>query len=46
MHQSLQLFFEKTLNKECSIPYADAKKVAAAIAENIKTKMVWDFTME
>jgi hypothetical protein len=41
--QSLQLFFEKTFNKECSIPMPDAKKVSAAVAEAIKTKMVWDF---
>jgi hypothetical protein len=46
MHQSIQLFFEKTFNKECSIPFADAKKVAAAVAEKIKTKMVWDFSAE
>jgi hypothetical protein len=41
--QSLQLFFEKTFNKEASVPLADSKKVAAAFAENIKTKMVMDF---
>jgi hypothetical protein len=41
--QSLQLFFEKTFNKETSVPLADSKKVAAAFAENIKTKMVMDY---
>jgi hypothetical protein len=46
MYQSLQLFFEKTFNKEASVPFADAKKVAAAVADKIKTKMVWDFTTE
>jgi hypothetical protein len=46
MHQSMQLFFEKTFSKEASIPFVDAKKVAAAVAEKIKTKMVWDFASE
>jgi hypothetical protein len=46
MHQSLQLFFEKTFSKEASIPSVDAKKVAAAVAEKIKTKMVWDYQSE
>jgi hypothetical protein len=46
MHQSLQLFFEKTLSKECSVPMADAKKIAAAVATAVKTKMVWDFRSE
>jgi hypothetical protein len=44
--QSLQLFFEKTFNKEASVPLADSKKVAAAVAENIKTKMIMDFLSE
>ena len=46
IHQSLQLFFEKTFNKECSMPLPDAKKVAAASPKHIKTKMVRDFTTE
>jgi hypothetical protein len=46
MFQSLQLFFEKTFNKEASIPFADAKKVAAAVADKIKTKMIWDYQAE
>jgi hypothetical protein len=46
MHQSIQLFFEKTFSKECSVPMADSKKVAASVAEAIKTKMVWDFRSE
>ena len=46
MYQSMQLFFEKTFSKECSVPFADAKKVAAALTENVKTKMVWDYQAE
>jgi len=46
VHQSIQLFFEKTFSKECSVPIADAKKVASAVSEAVKTKMVWDFTTE
>jgi hypothetical protein len=46
VHQSMQLFFEKTFSKEASIPFADAKKAAAAIAEKIKTKMIWDYQAE
>ncbi len=46
MHQSMQLFFEKTFSKEASIPGPDAKKVAAAVGEAVKTKMGWDFTTE
>jgi hypothetical protein len=46
MFQSMQLFFEKTFSKEASIPFVDAKKVAAAVAQNIKTKMVWDYKVE
>jgi len=46
LHQSLQLFFEKTFSKEASVPSVDAKKVAAAIAEKVKTKMVWDYQAE
>jgi hypothetical protein len=42
----MQLFFEKTFSKEASIPFVDAKKVSAAIAEKIKTKMIWDFQSE
>ena len=38
--------FEKTFSKECSVPMPDAKKVAARVAEAIKTKMVWDFSAE
>jgi hypothetical protein len=44
--QSMQLFFEKTLSKECSVPMPDAKKVAAAVAEAIKTKMIFDYQSE
>jgi hypothetical protein len=44
--QSLQLFFEKTFNKEATVPLSDSKKVAAAVAEKVKTKMGMDFTTE
>ena len=46
VHQSMQLFFEKTFSKECSVPMPDAKKVAARVAEAIKTKMIFDFQSE
>ncbi|HOX31824.1 MAG TPA: hypothetical protein PLB91_05800 [Spirochaetales bacterium] len=46
MYQSLQLFFEKTFNKEAGVPLADSKKVSAAVAEKIKTSMAWDFKTE
>jgi len=46
MYQSIQLFFEKTLSKECSVPMADSKKIAAAVGEAVKTKMGWDFRTE
>ena len=43
MYQSLQLFFEKTFNKEASVPLADAKKISAGLTETVKAKMTWDF---
>jgi hypothetical protein len=46
MYQSLQIFFEKTLNKEASLPFLDAKKVAAAVIETVKAKMTWDYKSE
>jgi hypothetical protein len=46
MYQSIQLFFEKTFNKEAGVPLADARKVSTAVAEKIKTSMVWDFSAE
>ena len=46
MHQSLQLFFEKTFNKEAGVPLADAKKVSILVSEKIKSSMVWDFQSE
>jgi hypothetical protein len=46
MYQSIQLFFEKTFNKEAGVPLSDAKTVSAAVSEKIKTKMVWDFSKE
>jgi hypothetical protein len=46
MYQSLQLFFEKTFNKEAGVPLADSKKVAASVAEKVKTSMEWEFTTE
>lgn len=46
MYQSMQLFFEKTFNKETGVPLADAKKVASSVAETIKRSMVWDYHSE
>jgi len=46
MHQSMQLFFEKTFNKEAGVPLSDSKKVAASVAEKIKSAMVWDYQSE
>lgn len=46
VYQSLGLFFEKTFNKEASVPLADAKKVALSVAEKVKTKMVMDYQSE
>jgi len=46
MYQSMQLFFEKTFNKETGVPLADAKKVSIAVAEKVKTAMVWDYQSE
>ncbi|MEI6876757.1 MAG: hypothetical protein WCL50_16700, partial [Spirochaetota bacterium] len=39
--ESLKLFFEKTFNKEAGMPLADAKKVAATVAEKIASQMGW-----
>jgi hypothetical protein len=44
VYESLQFFFEKTFNKEAGVPLADAKKVAAAVTDKVKTVMSWDFT--
>ena len=44
VYDSLRIFFEKTFNKEAGIPLADAKKVAAAVTEKVKTAMAWDYT--
>jgi hypothetical protein len=46
MHQSLQLFFEKTFNKEAGVPLIDSKKVSISVARKIETSMVWDFKAE
>jgi hypothetical protein len=46
MHQSLQLFFEKTFNKECGVPQVDAKKVSIAVAGKIKDSMGWEYSSE
>ncbi len=42
VYESLQLFFEKTFNKEAGIPLADSKKIAAAVTEKVKAEMYWD----
>ena len=39
MHQSLQLFFEKTFSKEAGMPMTDAKKVASEISKRISETM-------
>ncbi|GHU80757.1 hypothetical protein FACS189468_1420 [Spirochaetia bacterium] len=39
LYQTLQLFFERTLNREAGIPQADSKKAALKIAECVKTNM-------
>jgi hypothetical protein len=41
---SLQIFFEKTFNKEAGVPLADAKKVAIAVRKKIELSMSWEFT--
>ena len=46
VYESLNMFFEKTFNKEAGVPLADSKKVAAAVTEKIKTCMGWDFKRE
>ena len=46
IYQSMQLFFEKTFNKEAGVPLADSKKVSASVAERVKATMVWDFKTE
>ena len=46
VYESMQMFFEKTFNKEAGVPLADAKKVSAAVAAKIKTAMAYDFKAE
>jgi hypothetical protein len=46
LYESLQLFFEKTLNKEAQVPMPDAKKTAKAIRARIEETMTWDFKSE
>jgi hypothetical protein len=46
MHQSMQLFFEKTLSKEAGLPLSDAKKVAAGLIEKVKGALAMDFSTE
>lgn len=40
---SLEIFFEKTFNREAGVPLTDSKKVTALVIEKIKTVMAWDF---
>jgi len=44
MYASLQMFFEKTFNKEAQVPLADARKVSKAVSEKIHETMTWDFS--
>ncbi len=44
IYQSMELFFEKTFNKEAGVPMADAKKVAKALAQKIQASMEWEFS--
>lgn len=44
MYETMQLFFERTFNKEAGIPMTDAKKCAAKVASSVKTLMQWEFT--
>ncbi len=37
--ESLNLFFEKTFNKEAGLPLADCKKIASAVTASVVTKM-------
>ncbi len=46
VNESMQLFFEKTFNKEAGIPLSDSKKVAASVAAKIKTAMAWEYSAE
>jgi hypothetical protein len=43
---SLQLFFEKSFNKEAGVPLADSKKVSAAVVDKVRTEMSWEFTKD
>jgi len=46
LNDSLQLFFEKTLNKEAQVPMPDAKKTSKAVRARIEETMTWDFRSE
>jgi len=42
LEESLDLFFQKTFNKEAGMPLADAKKMAKKIAATITASMGWE----
>ncbi|HSV57178.1 MAG TPA: hypothetical protein VLH39_08760 [Magnetospirillaceae bacterium] len=41
---SMQVFFEKTFNKEAGVPLADAKKVAAAVIKTAREALAVEYT--
>ena len=41
VYDSLQFFFEQTLNREAGIPKSDAKKAAATVVEGVKRFGIW-----
>ncbi|TFG85202.1 MAG: hypothetical protein E4H20_01000 [Spirochaetales bacterium] len=43
---SMELFFEKTFNKEAGAPMPDARKVSKALKLNIQETMTWEYTSE
>lgn len=44
IYDSLNLFFEKTFNREAGVPLADAKKVAKQVAQKVKDTLTWEFS--
>jgi hypothetical protein len=38
---TMQIFFEKTFNKEAAVPQHDAQKVAKTVIDEVRTEMVW-----
>lgn len=38
---TMQIFFEKTFNKEAAVPQHDSQKVAKTVVDAVRTQMVW-----